>query len=1060
VTAESDDTVDDESFDEVLRGVAAAPPISPPTGDLPGEVIGRYRLVGLLGKGGMGRVYEAEDVELGRRIAIKLVRVDLGDRDRMLRRFRREQVITARLEHPSIVPVYDSGATERGEAYYVMRIARGEPLDRLLARAATFEARLALLPNLIAVADAIAFAHSRGIVHRDLKPANVLVGAFGETLVADWGLAKPLDGDESVTGAPELARSTASVAGTPAYMAPEQARGDEVDERADVYSIGKVLAELLPPVPRVTGELGPAAATAADLAAIVERATAEEPEGRYQRVAELADELRRVQAGRAVLARRYSVGERLRRWMRGHRPELTIAAVLGAVIVAVAVIGALRVVDERDRALVDRAAAEQARGELAVQNHALVLLQARAELTRDPTASLAWLKHYPRDAPDWSGAAAIAADAWSRGVARDVWNLGKPIGAVAFSPDGRALAAVTADELTVIDIASGRRVSHRAGDGLGDRVVFSPDGATLATSDGHDVIRLWDRATGASRALAPRGVGGSHLQFSADGTLLAVQHSGGGARLWRLPAGEPVELPGDDRRLIAFVPGAQAVALAIGDELSLFELATGRTTARARLDGPAIDLAVSGDGRWVAASRRDALAVWDLTTGAVRRIAAASPAIALIAASHDGGVFMTCGRDARELWQFDAAAASARMVVADEGCRRQAFSFSPDGNAFVSAGFGNEVRLHLVPERRMRTLSGHQVAIMDAVFSPDGRFIASASADHTVRLWEWTAGDVRVLHDIERLDRASVTGRLLMRDRRSGEVSVVDLRTGSAEPVVTPGRGATADSALSDDGTTAALLYDDRTVVLHDFANHMRRELAIPGLRFHPSALSVLSTRGTLLAQFDTQSSVLIAELATGRTRRLTRLDDVGVALAFSIDDEWIGLGSRDGVARVVEVATGRERARVAFRGWAWNMTFSRDGKRLALGCSDGLIRVVDIATGGVVELEGHIGAVLYLEFALHDSQLISSGIDGTVRLWNPASRAGIVIHREPSGITLAQRVPDSPLVIDGGYEARMIRIWDSRVLPPQRGDPDALQRWLAAATTAEVTPGGRLATP
>jgi WD40 repeat protein len=143
-----------------------------------------------------------------------------------------------------------------------------------------------------------------------------------------------------------------------------------------------------------------------------------------------------------------------------------------------------------------------------------------------------------------------------------------------------------------------------------------------------------------------------------------------------------------------------------------------------------------------------------------------------------------------------------------------------------------------------------------------------------------------------------------------------------------------------------------------------------------------------------------------------------------------------------------------------WDVTFSRDGTRLAAACNDGLVRVLDIPSGRVVELEGHIGTVTYVEFAMHDGQLISSGVDGTVRLWNLATRTGVVVHREPAGITLAQRVPDSSLVIHASHDARMIRIWDSRVLPPLDGDPEAMQRWLAQATSAEAAAAGHLATP
>ncbi|HEX3763465.1 MAG TPA: serine/threonine-protein kinase, partial [Kofleriaceae bacterium] len=258
-----DDAGHSTSDDSVLRAIAAAPPRPPPL-DLRGSRIGRYRVVSLLGKGGMGQVYEAQDLALGRRVAIKFVRDGAVDHDVIRARFLREQAITASLEHPGIVAVYDSGTTPDGALFYVMRIARGEPLGRLIKRATTAAARLALLPNLIAVADAVAFAHSQQIIHRDLKPSNVLVGAFGETLVADWGLAKRLDEADPPHGAPAVGTpadtATGAVLGTPAYMAPEQASGERVDPRSDVFAIGAMLRELLAAPDPSPGRAGFAAA--------------------------------------------------------------------------------------------------------------------------------------------------------------------------------------------------------------------------------------------------------------------------------------------------------------------------------------------------------------------------------------------------------------------------------------------------------------------------------------------------------------------------------------------------------------------------------------------------------------------------------------------------------------------------------------------------------------------------------------------------------------------------------------------------------------------------------
>src|SRR5262249_53270124 len=177
--------------------------------------------------------------------------------------------ITARLQHPAIVPLYDLDAWVDGEPFYAMKLVSGRTLERVIAGARTLDERLALLPNLLAVCEAVAYAHDEGVIHRDLKPANVLVGSFGETLVIDWGLAKELRGDPAEaapTAAPAGDMTLAGrVLGTPSYMPPEQARGEAVDERADVYALGAMHYHLLagePPhrEPRPAAALAPALA--------------------------------------------------------------------------------------------------------------------------------------------------------------------------------------------------------------------------------------------------------------------------------------------------------------------------------------------------------------------------------------------------------------------------------------------------------------------------------------------------------------------------------------------------------------------------------------------------------------------------------------------------------------------------------------------------------------------------------------------------------------------------------------------------------------------------------
>jgi serine/threonine protein kinase len=304
----------------------------------------RYQLGKQIGEGGMGRVFEARDLLLQRPVAVKMLRV----RDAALAaRFEREVRLAARLQHPGIVPVYDAGFWPTGEPFLVMKLVLGSSLARVVRDADTLADRLALLPLVLAATEAVAFAHDQGVVHRDLKPINILVGAFGETIVLDWGLAKDLraPGGDDVGLSPPLAPSSAgataagAVLGTPSYMAPEQEAGQAVDARADVYALGAILYQVLAGAapPSASGTVAPLATLEPrlppDLRAIVDKAMARDAAARYATAFELAEDLRRFAAGQLVAARDYSAASRLGRFV-ARRPAVALAVVGAALALA------------------------------------------------------------------------------------------------------------------------------------------------------------------------------------------------------------------------------------------------------------------------------------------------------------------------------------------------------------------------------------------------------------------------------------------------------------------------------------------------------------------------------------------------------------------------------------------------------------------------------------------------------------------------------------------------------------------------------------------------------
>jgi WD40 repeat protein/tRNA A-37 threonylcarbamoyl transferase component Bud32 len=937
-----------------------------------------------------------------------------------------------------------------------------------------------LLGRFLDVCNAVAYAHSRGVLHRDLKPGNVMLGPYGETMVVDWGLAKVLGYKEHNGTAGETTLRTkvssgsvetvdGSAVGTPAYMSPEQAEGrlDELGAASDVYSLGATLYCLL------TGQAPFAGAHVADilsnvrrgdflrprqvraavppaLEAICLKAMAQRPAERYVSPRHLADDIEHWLADEPVSAYRERLPARLGRGVRQHKILVGSAAAIGAVaataLIAVLLVSAAEARQRQEQGLREEAEVQRERAQqqqqLAEQEENLAEQnRIEADKQRGPADRYLYSSHMDLAHREWQAAhvgrvlelleehrTPKAGQEDLRGFEwHYLWRvchserialpgLTEPVSSVAFSPDGKWLAAGSTDcTLRLWDTATAREIRTFKGHASTVwSVAFSPDGKQLASASHDETVRLWDSATG-QEILTLKGHRGrvSSVAFSPDGSRLASSGWDGTVRLWDPLSGKELQcFKGDTYGVysVAFSPDGNR--LAAGCDSGMVKLLKlGSSFDAETLSGHQLavrSVAFSRDGKRLASGSSDhTVKLWDTTTGQeVLTLKAQSGQVLSVAFSFDGNQVVTGGEDGTvRLWDL-ATGQEGRIlkghtgpvssVVFCPGSRRLAsggdhtvnlwrptacpdtlafdtnsgwvscIAFSPDGKQLASAGPGyRPVRIwDAATGQLLLSLKGHAGSVRRVAYSPDGKRLASASEDKSVKLWD------------------SATGQELL--TLKGNISTV------------------LCVAFSPDGNQLAAGSDDGTVKLWDPATG--REGPAVQRQSGPVWSVAFSPDGKRLASAGSGSTLKLWDTATGQ-ELLSLKGHRGevVSVTFHPDGRRLASGSEDQTIKLWDVSLGQNSATLyGHHGTVYSLAFSPDGKRLASGSGDRKVMLWDTATGQeVLTLEGLRSPVMSVRFNPDGKQLAACYFEG-VNVWDAAPLTpGVLLHREA-----AVRVP------------------------------------------------------